>query len=68
MSDISAVVLMTVTMFLPHGTELKQGWQIVEPATLEHCIKMNEVFAQGGKAAVMTVRCEPIRPSSEEKK
>lgn len=54
----TTLVLMTITMFLPAGAHLKQSWQIVETVMLEHCIQMNQTFAQGGKAAVMTVRCE----------
>lgn len=57
----TTLVLMTATMFLPNGSELKQAWQIVDTVTMEHCVQMNEVFAQGGKRAVMTVRCEPQR-------
>lgn len=54
----TTLVIMTATMFLPNGGELKQAWQIIETTTLEHCVQMNQIFAQGGKAAVMTVRCE----------
>lgn len=57
----ATAVVMTTTMFLPNGAELKQAWQTVEHVTLEHCLQMNEIFAQGGKAAVMTVRCEVKR-------
>lgn len=49
---------MTVTMFLPNGSEMKQAWQIQKLVTLEHCLYMNEIFAQGGKTAVVTVRCQ----------
>lgn len=59
--NAAVAVVMTATMFLPNGKELKQAWQIVENTTLEHCIQMNEVFAQGGKFAMMTVRCEVKR-------
>ena len=61
MSYAATVVVMTTTMFLPNGGELKQSWQIVETTTLEHCVQMNQVFAQGGRKAVMTVRCE-VKP------
>jgi len=54
----TTLVIMTATMFLPNGKELKQAWQIVETVTLEHCVQMNQLFAQGGPRAVMTVRCE----------
>lgn len=56
---VKAAVVMTATMFLPNGVEMKQAWQTVETTTLDHCLFMNGMFAQGGKAAVMTVRCEP---------
>lgn len=57
----TTLVVMTITMFLPGGANLKQAWQIVETVTLEHCVQMNQIFAQGGTAAVMTVRCE-VKP------
>lgn len=58
MISTTIAVIMTATMFLPNGTELKQTWQIIENTTMQHCMEMNEIFAQGGKNAVMIVRCE----------
>lgn len=61
MLNATTAVLMTVTMYLPDGAHLKQAWQTQKVTTLDICLQMNEVFAQGGKAAVATVRCERIK-------
>lgn len=54
-------VMMVISCFLPNGAELRQAWRIEKEVTLDHCIEMNRIFAQGGKAAVITVRCGGVR-------
>lgn len=61
MIDITnTLVLMVVEMFVPNGNSLKQSWRTESVVTLKHCLQMNQIFAQGGRTAVITVRCEPI--------
>jgi hypothetical protein len=36
---------------------LKEAWRIEKTVSLDHCLTMNRVFASGGKAAAITVRC-----------
>lgn len=55
---MTKIVLMTITMWMPVNGQLHEAWRIEEKVTLEHCLMMNEMFAQGGKLAASVVRCE----------
>jgi len=57
----SIAVIMTITMFTPNGKTLKEEWQIVESTNMEHCIYMNEIFAQGGSRGASIVSCKVIK-------
>lgn len=52
---------MVVICWMPNGTEIKEAWRIEQQVSIEHCLDMNRMFAQGGKAAVITVRCGELR-------
>jgi hypothetical protein len=58
----TTLVIMTITMFFTSGSNLKQAWQTIDVVKLEHCLQMNQTFAQGGAAAVVTVRCAALAP------
>lgn len=52
------IVTMLMICFIPQrdGT-LAESWRFERQITLENCLIMNQIAAQGGKYGVITVRC-----------
>lgn len=57
---MTKLVAMLIICFVPqpNGT-LKEAWRIEQTVTLEHCLVMNQVAAQGGRLGAIIVRCDP---------
>ncbi len=50
-------IMMMITCWIVQNGEIHKAWFIEQEATLQTCLTMNRLFANGGKAAVVTVRC-----------
>ena len=57
-------VLMLITCWVAagNGHDLKQAWQIKQPALEVHCQTMQATFNKGGKKGVILVECLPLDP------
>lgn len=58
---MTAKVMMLVICWIAQGGELQEAWRVERQSTAKDCLTMTQVFAQGGKAAAITVRCTPIK-------
>ena len=53
-----AIVSMLVICWTPQPDgSLKEAWRIEEQAPLGRCLQMQSIFAGGGSASAITVRC-----------
>lgn len=52
------LIAMHVTAFVPNGATLKEAWTLDSKTTLQNCIEMQRIFAGGGSAGVITVKCD----------